>query len=66
MKDTTENMYALQRRKAVYTKFTESLEKITRSEPGDIADFVEVLQDKVDDKLDNQNPPDTEVINAPF
>jgi len=66
VKDTMVNMYALQRRKAVYTKFTESLEKITRSEPGDIADFVEVLQDKVDDKLDNQNPPDTEVINAPF
>ena len=60
------NVYSLQRWKAVYTNFTESLEKITRSEPGDIADFVEVLQDKVDDKLDNQNPPDTEVISAPF
>jgi hypothetical protein len=47
-------------------EFTESLDKITRSEPGDISDFVEVLQDKVDEKLDNQNPPDTEVISAPF
>ena len=64
--DPAKNVYSLQRWKAVYTNFTESLEKITRSEPGDIADFVEVLQDKVDDKLDNQNPPDTEVISAPF
>jgi hypothetical protein len=66
VKDETKNSYALQRWKAVYTKFTESLEKITRSEPGDIADFVEVLQDKVAEKLDNQNPPDTETISAPF
>jgi len=64
--DPAKNVYSLQRWKAVYTNFTESLEKITRSEPGDIADFMEVLQDKVDDKLDNQNPPDTEVIDAPF
>lgn len=66
VKDPATNVYALQRWKAVYTKFTESLEKITRSEPGDISDFVEVLQDKVDEKLDNHNPPDTEVISAPF
>lgn len=66
IKDPKMNVYALKRWNSVYTKFTESLEKITRSEPGDIADFVEVLQDKVDEKLDNQNPPDTEVIIAPF
>jgi hypothetical protein len=41
-------------------------EKITRSEPGDMKDFVEVLQEKVDEKLDSNNPPDTEVIDAPF
>jgi hypothetical protein len=66
VKKTSNRTYSLQRWKSVYTKFTESLQKITRSEPGDIADFVEVLQDKVDDKLENQNPPDTEVISAPF
>ncbi len=66
VKDPASNVYALQRWKVVYTKFTESLEKLTRSEPGDIADFLEVLQDKVDEKLDNQNPPDTELISAPF
>jgi len=64
--DKTCNSFALKRWKAVYTKFAESLEKITRSEPGDMKDFVEVLQEKVDEKLDSNNPPDTEVIDAPF
>ncbi|MCX5973346.1 MAG: NotI family restriction endonuclease [Coprothermobacterota bacterium] len=58
--------FSLKRWKAVYTKFTESLEKITRSEPGNVRDFVEVLQEKVDEKLDNNHSPDTEVIGAPF
>jgi len=66
VKDAATNVYRMQRWKTIYTKFNESLEKITRSDPGDVADFVEVLQDKVDRKLDNQNPPDTEVISAPF
>ena len=63
--DTNSNVFQLKRWKAIYTKFNESLEKITRSEPGDMSDFLEVLQGKVDEKLDN-NPPDTEVIDAPF
>jgi len=60
------DVYALTRWKSIYTKFTESLEKITRSEPGEMTTFLEILQDKVDEKLDNQNPPETEVISAPF
>jgi hypothetical protein len=66
VRDPAKNVYALTRWKAIYTKFSESLEKITRSEPGKIEDFVEVLQEKVDEKLDNGTPPDTEVISAPF
>jgi hypothetical protein len=66
VKDTKKNVYELRRWKAVYTKFTESLEKITRSEPGEIADFIEIIQDKVDEKFDHHNPPDTETISAPF
>jgi hypothetical protein len=63
-KDPSSNVYTLKRWKAVHTKFTESLQKITRSEPGDMTDFVEVLQEKVDAKLDN--PPDTEMLSATF
>lgn len=66
VKNDQKNVFTLERSKVVFTKFSESLEKITRSEPGDVGDFLEVLQDKVDEKLDNQNPPDTEVISAPF
>lgn len=65
VKDNTKNVYALTRWKTLYTKFNESLEKITRSEPGNVADFVEVLQQKVDDKLENETPPDNpETIRA--
>lgn len=66
VKSTTKNVYELTRWKTLYTKFHESLEKITRSEAGDISQFVEVLQEKVDEKLDNGNPPDTETISATF
>lgn len=66
VKNEKSNVFILKRFKAVYTNFNDSLEKITRSEPGDMKDFVGVLQVKVDEKLDNNNPPDTEVIDAPF
>lgn len=66
VRDPVNNVYVLQRWKSIYTKFEESLDKITRSEPGNMADFLGVLQNKVDEKLDGQNPPDTEVISAPF
>lgn len=56
--------FKLTRIKTVYTAFNETLEKITRSEPGDMADFVGVLQEKVTAKL--ENPPDTETIDAHF
>jgi hypothetical protein len=64
--DDALNIFTLKKWKTVYTIFAESLEKITQSEPGNMADFVEVLQEKVDDKLENGNPPDTEVIDVPF
>jgi len=59
--------FQLTRHKIVYTKFEESLLRITRSEAGDIRNFIDLLQDKIDKKLEtNTNPPDTETIDAPF
>lgn len=58
------NTYDLTRSKQVYTKFNESLEKITQSTPGEMDDFLKLLQSKVNDVLDN--PPDTETIDANF
>jgi hypothetical protein len=63
--NTKSNSYELKRCKTMYTNFAESLDKITRSEPGNMGDFIAVLQGKVDEKLDN-NPPDTKLIDAPF
>lgn len=58
------DLFVLKKSREVYTKFHESLERITRSEPGDVANFVQLLQEKVNDKL--ETPPDTETIDATF
>lgn len=63
--DAKNNCYELKLHNTMYTNFAESLDKITRSEPGDMGEFITVLQGKVDEKLDN-NPPDTMLIDAPF
>lgn len=60
--DRTQNCYTLVRHKTVYTKFNDSLDRITRSEAGDIKNFIEHLQEKVDEKLEEPNPPDTKTI----
>ncbi len=60
--DRTHNIYRLVRHKTVYTTFNESLDRITRSEAGDVSGFVEHLQEKVDEKLEDSNPPDVKTI----
>lgn len=62
----TQNRYALERHKAIYTKHSQSLQRITTPEPGELKEFVGQLQTKLDEKLDNANPPDTETIESPF
>jgi len=64
VRQPSRNVYRLRRHKSVYTKFHESLDKITRSEAGDVGGFIEHLQEKVDEKLENSNPPDTITIDA--
>jgi hypothetical protein len=56
--------YRLELLRQVYTKFAESLQKITQSNPGDVNEFVLTLQQKLDKKL--KIPPTTETPNAPF
>ncbi len=55
--DEPNKKYRLVRHKTVYTKFTESLRQITTSKPGNIEDFVGVLQEKLNQKLDDTLPP---------
>lgn len=56
--------YFLKRLKTVYAVFSESLEQITRPDIGAPAEFVKRLQEKLDEKLENGNPPDTRTIDT--
>jgi len=60
------NTYELSRNRVVYTDFKDQLSRITKSDAGDVAEFSRILQTKIDEKLDNLNPPDTETIESPF
>ncbi len=60
--EPTQNRYQLARYKTVYTKFASALDRITKSEPGPIGDFIEHLQEKLDEKLDNGNAPDAPTL----
>ena len=59
--DTTSNRFKLIQNRVVYTEFEEALRQITTTEPGRIEDFVEVLQHKLDEKLEG-NPPDAPTL----
>ncbi len=47
--------------KIIYTEFDSALKQITTAEPGDINDFMNVLQQKLDEKFES-NPPDTSTL----
>ena len=51
----------------VYTEFEPALLRVTTSEPGNISDFINILQNRLDEHLDN-NPPDapslTDIISS--
>jgi hypothetical protein len=54
----------LVRKRIVYTKFEPALNQITKSQPGNIEDFLRELQAKIDEKL--ENPPTTETVENPL
>ena len=54
-------IFSIQKIKTKYTNFKNALDKITRSSPGEINDFITVLQDKLDEKLDN-NPSENHTL----
>jgi hypothetical protein len=56
------NRYRLIRSKTVYTRFDIALDKITRAEAGDIQDFMEHLQEKLDAKLEIGHSPDAPTL----
>lgn len=50
------NLFSLSRKKVVYTRFDDSLAQITRSEAGNVDDFLSLLQEKLDEKLNGSAP----------
>ena len=52
--DSTNNKFNLGLNKIVYTKFEQTLNKITKSEAGDVKDFINTLQAKLDERLENK------------
>jgi len=59
--------FRLAREKCVYSKLEEALAQITRSEAGDMDNFIDLLQNKVNEKLENNShPPHTETIDETF
>jgi hypothetical protein len=61
---TEENRYQLVQNKIVYTQFDTALDRITRAEAGPLKDFIEDLQQKLDEKLDigDSVPPDAPTL----
>lgn len=60
--DSASSTYQLTRTETVYTKFDAALSTITKSEPGDVNDFVAILQDKLAEQLEENNPPDAPTL----
>jgi hypothetical protein len=58
--DATGNLYKLKPDRTVYTKFEPVMLKLTTAEAGPVNTFIEHLQSKLDEKLDN--PPDAPAL----
>jgi hypothetical protein len=59
--DKKNNRFKLAQNKIVYTEFEPALRQITTAEEGKMQDFVDVLQQKLDEKLEG-NPPDAPTL----
>lgn len=60
--DPATNRRLLAHHKTVYTRFEPALRRITVPEVGSINSFVEHLQARLDQKLDDNNPPDAPTL----
>ncbi len=60
--DSQQNRYRLVRSRTIYTQFSSALNKITTAEPDDIQGFIDQLQEKLDQKLEDGSPPDAPTV----
>ena len=60
--DSVTNRYTLVQNRLVYTAFTSALETITTAEAGSVDDFMQTLQHKLDEKLEDGSSPDAPTL----
>lgn len=60
--DQQQKRYKLDRFRTVYTRFDTALDRITRAEAGDMQNFMEHLQEKLDAKLENGHSPEAPTL----
>ena len=60
--EPAQNRYNLALTQTVYTDFKPALDKITTAEPGSIEHFIGHLQEKLDEKMGNENNPDAPTL----
>jgi hypothetical protein len=60
--DIDVNRYSLTRRNMLYTLFQPALERLSTPTPGAVGEFIQVLQEKLDEKLGNGYPPDAPTL----
>jgi len=60
--DKKKNRYSLERKRIVYTGFDNALNQITRSDAGNVNDFISLLQEKLDEKLNSATAPTNQTI----
>lgn len=63
--DTVTQRYQLVKGATIYTKFAPTMLRLTTTEPGAVEDFTQLLQAKLDDKLD-LNPPIAPLLDQLF
>ncbi|MDP2932367.1 MAG: NotI family restriction endonuclease [Chloroflexota bacterium] len=56
------NTYSIKRSRTVYTQFHEAMDTIARPSVGPINEFLDRLQEKLDEKLENGGKPETKTI----
>ncbi len=54
--DKKNNRFKLSQNRIVYTEFQSALDQITTADPGKVENFIEVLQQKLDEKLEGNAP----------
>jgi hypothetical protein len=59
--DKKNSKFKLTQNRIVYTEFGTALKQITTTEPGKVEDFIGVLQEKLDEKLEG-NPPEAPTL----